>query len=809
MKKYFVIFAALVAASAVSCTKNEMEGPAAVPSGFRSFQAVIGDQVKTELDETTGSVAWAEGDAIKIIWKNGGSAVSEALTAEGAAVTPVTFLAECEPDGNTYAIYPSTIDAAYTGYVEVTVPDVQTGAFEDVNILAAKYLDNKLCFQNVCGYLQFIVPEGVTKVVWTGDCINPLVGRVNVGFPDGISVNDIVDGTGKNEITINVSGAGTYYAAVVPGTFTNLYVGMYNGDTLVGDKQTFNEVTVARAQVKKMGDMPADGSQVTNKRFVTVSGAGTKDGSSWENAMDKTAFVSALKQSSSNGLNFYLAEGEYVTGEMSLNVASTSYSLYGGYPADATGVCLNGRDPELHETIFDGGGANRLFVIQQLSIVFDGITIRNALRTEANKDAGSALVFESCGDMLVNNCKILDNTNAGGNGGAIRVHTLAASVVTITNSLIEGNKTLASPDPNEKTKLGSGGAICLAKGNLVSKNNIYRFNSCSSRYQEAGGGVIMLYTDTNVAINFTSENDLFQNNRALNSTGAVIYAAAQSGGSYVIKANKSVFYKNRANNRGCIRHGTSSSKAMFNACTFAADTVASYGSTLHLNGPTAVHNCVFYANINTSSTGAANIYSSSNLLFSNSSLRLGGQSTTGIYYGGGINSIIVNSILYNTGTSSTAPNAKSTISMNASGKNFTSYGHNIIEMFSSSEDLSPIGGSYPECFVCKDASDADYLHTVTLVDGVKTWCLDPQWISSPNFVLKFTEWPAPGKPDGYELCTPARVEAAVDAFDAATSIGVKTWLNEVGGLNTDRRGTARSTTAIWPGSYDNSATAEL
>lgn len=792
MKKYSIFFAASLAAFAVSCSKAELT-ETLVKDGYTSFTATMGDALdptRTALDETTGAISWTEGDAIKIFWNEGDqhlSAVSEPLTAQEASASPVKFMAECTPSGNVYAVYPSTVTAEKIDYVHVTVPAVQNGVFADNAILAAKLIDGKFNFQNVCGYLQFSVPAGVTKVVWSADGSAALAGKVKVGFPDGISVEGVLAGTGETNVTVNVSGAGTYYAAVAPGKYSTMYVAMFNGDELVGEKQTFNTVEVGRAQVKKMGTMPADGTVIADKVFVKVAGAGSKDGSSWDNAMDLAAFKAAITSTAANGKTYYLAAGTYDAGaEMSLGQDIT-FKMMGGYPADAAGGALTGRDVRANETVFTGKDSYRIFVVTKGTITYDGLVFEHAYRV-SKADAGTAIIMQGCGDQTINNCVFRNNTNAAGAGGAIRVVPAVGKTASITNCLFENN-----------TAKVDGGVIVMTQGNLISRNNVYRHNIMTDPWTasaEHGGGVLLV-KDAAAGTTLYFENDLFDGNRAMadwskspadGASGSVAYLKnVKTGGSIDFRCNGCSFINNRAKTRGCVRCANlgASSKVMLNACSFARDTVADYGSAVHTQNVALVHNCVFFQNVNSQASGASQIYYDNNVCVSNTSIRLGGNSSVGIRNNGGVGSVIVNNIIYN--------GMKGSAIYVASGKTLTSYGHNIYNNSAVSDASAVISGDGTFAVAAPDAH-ADAIYTADLA-----------WKGLPSCWLEFNVWPDGAGPENFTLCSPARVEAAIDAFDTTTGIGAKAWLNEIGALNTDRRGVQRSSTAIWPGSYDKSA----
>lgn len=800
MKKNYLLTLLLAALAAGSCSKNEMLPAGIEETGYTLFKASVGSgalESRTTLDALSGKVSWAEGDAIKVLWKDGTpqNAVSEPLAASSIAQDgSAVFRAECEPVGNTYAVYPSTVDAEYVDYVKVVIPSVQDGDFAHCGILASKWDGSRFSFRQVCGFLQFSVPEGVDRVVWSADNLSPIAGKADVGFPDG-EITVAAVGDGVHEITVNVSGAGTYYVAVAPGDYESMYVAMFEGETLKGEKRTFNKVSVARGQMKKMGTLPADGTFLSDKFFVKP--AGTGDGSSWDNAAGLSDLLAKL--SAEGNINAYLASGTYsVTEEVALANTGTK-NVYGGYPADASGVSLIGRDVKANETVFDGGNNNRIFVVSKSEINFDGLVFQNAKNTANN--IGSALILQSSGALQhrVNNCVFRDNNNTGAacTGGAMRIAGNLATT-TVSNCLFENNVSACD-----------GGALGVQSGNAIFRNNVFRNNKANgtklngAESSEVGGGAIKITNANSNLMTVSFDGDLFEGNTAAKSASAV-YCKANSTYAYEVKFNNCVFINNSANSRGCVRSNSTVSKVFFNACTFAANKMVQYGNSLHLQTPAAIHNCVFYNNVNSSATGASVIYHDKDILITNSTIRLGGASTTGINHVGGVESIIANNIIWNNGSSSESGNAKSSIVV-ASGKTLTSYGHNIIGLNNADAATKPVSGSD---FVTNSAEHSDHIYVFTNAEG-NTWKLDPTWVSAPWYLLKWTAWPAPGKPEGFELATPARVEAAIDAFDTATGLAFKAWLNEIGALNADHRGTLRSDTAIWPGSYDNSATSSL
>lgn len=784
------LFIAIASLSMIvtACAKQELAFDAASQGAKQTFKATF-ENYKTTFDDQTGAVAWAIGDAIKFIWA-GGESLSDPLTAADITGGAATFHGEPARTDSLYTVYPSSIVVdTYVAneHMLVNFPDVQDGQFAHANISSSKYLNGHFVFQNVGALLKFAVPEGVTRVVISGNGPNPLVAKVKLGFPQGnISYAGYVAGSGVNEITVNVNGAGTYYAAVIPENQQGLYVSMFDSaDQLIGEKQTFKDIEIARGQVKLLGTLPE--TRLTDKYFIKAEACGDGDGSSWDNAADLAKFKEDYATAGFDNMNVHIAAGTYLfesQAGFTLDKNKT-FRFIGGYPADATGESLNGRNPEAYPTVFDGNKTGRILVVSSGSYAYDGITFQNACRTE-KADNGSALIFQACGDQTVRNCKFLNNENTKAHGGALRITASKTATIILENNLFEGNKAFAN-----------GGVAYYNSGILHSKNNKYYRNESlnakddGSVMSEGGGGAFQIAE----AVTATFEGDHFLRNKALTACSSAIYVGTGTSSNtleYDLRFHKCVFESNRAHNRGTVRTVGTAGKVYYNACSFVRDTVRQYASAIQSNCKAVIHNCTFYSNLNNDATGASNIYYSTDALISNTSIRLSGNSSVAIRAAGGLNSVIVNSIAFNGQTGADI--------VMTSGKKLFSYGHNILGT-AGTEVISGTG------FELKDAEHADY----TYLYNAKTqpWKLDPGYVGSPHWVLKWTKWPAPGKPDGYELCTPARVEAAIDAFDKATSMGVKAWLNELGYLNKDQRGTTRSSETIWPGSYDNSASSTL
>lgn len=513
MKKNFIMIAlASVLMMPVSCTKNELEAPQGPAAGELTFVAYAeGGDSKTTLNEEDGSVVWAIGDQIKFDYeleKVAGEAVlSSVLAEEDIAQGAATFTAALpeafamstkEYEGESrhmYVTYPASTETDYSSASEflVTVPAEQDGTFANASIALAKWDPENptapLQFCNLCGLLQIkIADDAARKIVLTSS--TDIAGKMSVGFGTGVpAVKTSKNAVPVKEVTVNVDGAGTYYVAVLPGELEDVYVAIYDeADALIGDRTANNAIPVARKQIRKLGTI---GTGFSDRYYVKTTAAGSGDGSSWDNAADLTGLKALVATNAVKKV--YVAAGTYTfSGNFGSNAdAAANFSVYGGYPSDATGLSLAGRDIVNNATVFDGGHTEtttadkRIWVIQKGTFLFNGITFQNAYRA-TKADIGSAVILEGPVNVTFTECVFQNNTNLQTpkegtlGGGALR---LASSSVSVFNNC----KFL-----NNKTDY-DGGAV------YVSSTASATFNNCEFSGNTAthdGGAVYQTATAT-------------------------------------------------------------------------------------------------------------------------------------------------------------------------------------------------------------------------------------------------------------------------------------------------------------------------
>ena len=625
MKRNLIIMAlASVLMMPVSCTK-EMEAPQE-PSANHEFDLVEmtfdavteGGKTKTTIDPSDGSVTWTAGDAVKFVWelaKEDGSSVSEGLaegditkeTASFTAEVPSDFMKETSDysSRHLYAVYPATIDTDYSNASDffVTVPAEQDGTFANASIALAKWDKEApaapLQFMNLCGLLQIIIDdEAARKVVISSS--TEIVGKTSVTFKTtGPQVKENENNALTKEVAVNITEPGTYYVAVLPGTLEDVYVAVYDeSDNLIGDRVANNAIPVARKQIRKLGTI---GTGFSDRYYVKVDGTG--DGSSWDNAAGYSALVTKLPATNTT-LKVYMAAGTYKTGavaKMGTTNTSADIRIYGGYPADASGYSISGRDYAANATVLDAESKDRIWVLQRGSWEIDGLTFTNALRGSSETDTGSALVIEgnASSSFIVENCFFEGNQNIGtGGGGAVRVSN---ATVNMDNCKFVNN---IANQFGSAIYVGGTGVLNMIDCSL-SKNNVATYDGA-------------IYVDANATLNI--DHCIFAENTATRRAGAISAkgkvnavncdfdsnVATTDGGAIwmrdggVLKCNLCTFRSNVANGTGNSNGGgaifvSETSKVYLNRCFMANNSDQYNGHHVYANSQNSyvgLNNCV-------------------------------------------------------------------------------------------------------------------------------------------------------------------------------------------------------------------------
>ena len=591
---------------------------------------------KTEIKDD-GTVLWSVGDKVSVFYEvNGetGSSESEALTAENikadgsASITvkvPAAFtLEQFEGTRSLSAVYPFDASAAYVdGKINVSAPKVQDGTFAHASLSVAEWTgSNSLTFENQCGLLRI-------------EAVDAEVSKITLKSADA----DVV--------TLNVSGAGTYYAAVAPSTLEGFSVVLTDAEgEELAKKVTAKSLVVEKGHVLPLGKIAG----FDDRFYVSAAAKGRKDGSNWDNAAGLTELKALLAKGAV--MNVYMSAGTYSVEDALVSEAEgADFSVYGGDFADAKAASLSGRDAKVNATVFDGGGKSQIWLTKKGNVLFDGLTFQNGFSA---KDNGGALVFNGTGVTgKVVDCSFIGNKVTDGNnntkglsGGAIRVGEATVMVENCSfsknygrngGSLFTNNAkaelTVKGCTFTEDYALNTGGSINNSNGTQMIEN--CTFTGCYNLGGTGGAihinGASAVQTLKNCVFNAceANRNNSYTkvNNKACGGAisvqnayldisgctfdgnmGASGSAMLLQNGDGLVRVTDCVFKNNKGASRGLIQTWPGTKSVLFmNNCQFFDNTMRTnqWGTVIH-GGHTSVvcmNNCSIYNNVSKQAGG--------------------------------------------------------------------------------------------------------------------------------------------------------------------------------------------------------------
>lgn len=657
MKNKIELVCMLAAAAMVSCSKQEITAPA-VKDGYVRIELKAsgesGDFMRTGIAEGQGStrtVSWNKGDKI-LVWYGKGTVSGEAVESGKTA----TFSLEVpEASEELLGVYPYDTQAEFsTGSVSVVFPEEQSGLFAKSNISVTKTsTKSKTCqFYNAGAYLKFVVTDpDITKITVETVGGEPLVGKLPLTFKSDASV---VTGTPSNtssKASVLVDGAGDYYLSVLPGiTYASgLTVRFYiDGEEKYGVSRgkyttTDASICVNRSQIASFGALDKRVGNI----YVTVNGAGSGDGSSWDNAMSGAALATMLTVNTSgkevtekcaaiDGVTFRLGSGYYDLGnkpvvDFTMNGEQCNIRFVGGYAAGGSDL----PDTTSNHSVITGGSIHPAMVLKKnVNAIFSLVEISGGLSMKSNDAALQVLEGASA---RLEGCRIHDNSvNDGVDSPASAVYVDTESSLTAVRTIFSGNSgysgsalalygnttlkecliqdnkassaaagVLADPPIPVKISLQDcifssnsvtevegtkGGALCLAgEGDIELIGCRFEANSA---YQ---GGAIALAGTGSINLDgciFNGNHAYYKYSDDTNSWGG----AVDLSGAGTLKANRCTFDGNYATRGGAISSQDGMCRIWLNACKFGNNYIcAGHGTDIYLSvgEMCAINNCCF------------------------------------------------------------------------------------------------------------------------------------------------------------------------------------------------------------------------
>ena len=443
MKKTRIFAIIALAVLAAACEKEvgpkPEENNQPEDSGKIVFTAQAPSRTATADDE---HVTWVAGDEVKFVWA-GGSVTAEASTSG----TSTTFSVEVgEEITELYAVYPASVAGSYDeGNVNVHFNGSRTdGSFAANDICVAKAVktgdtwNTTLAFKNVACLLKVgVTTNDIVKLQVKGLNDEVVSGLLPVNIDGGIVSYGAVATPGTS-MNMTVSGPGNYYIPVLPGvTFSNGFrVNLFTDAETQSTPFYYNgSFTTARGQIIQMADIEGKAGHY----YVTPSGAGTKAGQSWTNAMGVDEFKTLV----TNADNYFILQGA------TIHFSADEFSFGDDY------LCPD----------FSGHGT--------VNLTFEG-TIDGANRTtflgrtntsESNK--AGVLWPKTSTNLTVRNVKFT-GTNGTSNSAAIRVNSTGV-VINLDNCIFQGNQTASQSAAINMIKGTANVTNCEFTGNVAGK----------------------------------------------------------------------------------------------------------------------------------------------------------------------------------------------------------------------------------------------------------------------------------------------------------------------------------------------------
>ena len=432
-----------------------------IPEGYvlQTFSA-LSEQTKTSI--VSGNTVWNKEDKILVLYTDGTASDPFALT-EGEGTTAGKFQG-LVPEGKTasYAIYPHDVYSSVSeSTVNVTIASEQPGTFAAGNIAVAKVEEeNNMSFRNVNSFLVFQLKEGsqVTKVEVSSVDGSPLAGIVAVDCSGETPTAGEVSEASPS-VSMTTDGEGIYYMSIVSGVThaQGLKMTYFAGEEETGVYYLNRNLTIAVNTMYQLGEVETD-----NNYYVSVEGAGARNGMNWANAFSKADMLKRItlsdehsdatnqaKFAALDGAVFHMAAGTYDWGtEVSISIdeeEEVSFTVMGGYDASTSE-----RNLETNATVFTGNGEHQIFALGgNMDVEFDGVNFVSGY-VDGN---GGALQISS-GAWSFTDCKFSEN-EAAKNGGAI---SISGGSLSLENCDFADNVAL-NDDVDRTSGNGYGGAI--------------------------------------------------------------------------------------------------------------------------------------------------------------------------------------------------------------------------------------------------------------------------------------------------------------------------------------------------------------
>lgn len=546
MKRIKYIIAAFCTIIAAACTNEDQEAEKTQQEGLTKITASIMSTRATVTNE--GKTAWATGDQLSV-YTTGGRFKTFTLEGEGGSKTG-TFVATLDEGEKVsgYAVYPAGEHYLTDESLTLNMPDLYDYSESDnktplVAVLAEGASSAEFSYAG--GLLSFeydnVPPEAkgfmfiTENKKITGDFVLSDGLITATDSEGGDTVKIWIAGDNEKEMVFNVP--------VPVGDYDNYTAALITSDNAIISKSLLSSTDTNSVAAGSLLLMPSVVLLGPNW-YVTVEGAGEKNGTSWDDALDAAGFRDLINNNQLSDLDtVYMAAGTYLAGShMNLTSAEDpnqktvltdhiflrkKVSIYGGFSSNLTGTEHSISYPSQNETIISGdlngngtadeGDCHLLHIESNGDTYISGITFSNGyIGSTKLGDQVRPGVYVSGSSTVVNfsYCNFKDNTS-------------------LINS---GNES-------------GGSALAIWRGTV----NFYRCSFLNNKSHDRGGALRVI---ANNSQKLNIDQCYFEGNSTSGDWGGTIQG---NGNTQNICINNSTFYNNTVGNGGgAVYNGASS-----------------------------------------------------------------------------------------------------------------------------------------------------------------------------------------------------------------------------------------------------------
>ncbi len=769
MKKslFYLLVAFAVVVNFVSCDKEqptEGENPSGetiiTPGETVPFTFVANYPTPTESTRTDiandGKVSWEAGDVVTLYYVESGVPASTPATAIAAGAS-AEFSASI-PSGVTeiWAAYPAGsggIDA--NGVFTMNIAGPFDGSFPAANLAAAHAEvgpDVILQFKNAVGLFKIQLPSGGTLS----------------HNEDAYTIGSVLI-AGKNEepaflgaITVSLDGEGGLVFSA-PTTPVTQIEAVLNASTRAQGTIYLPSLPFSSTDGLSFRFIDADGKSIPaaitkDAKAITLERGhlkpvntavesiiwdwyfapdGTGDGKSATAPGNVEAFQNLLNASSAT-------YGQWRLDGATLHLASGTYTLTEPLviqSVDAVDVVIEGESKSgsiLDGTTVGESGKPMIKMTGAVNLDIKNLTLQNGKATEQ----GSALQYPdtATGDLSLTNVLFLQNQS-----------TAAAGALLLKGA---GFTDIRNCDFKNNTSSAQGGALMIGSTSEVAFTNC-SFDSNTSSHATAGGGAIYIGNIATVRI----DNCSFEKNSAV-SYGGAIYDSTKAGCKLFI--NRTSFESNALN----------------------LTTSATNGAAIYTKGNVGLYNCTFHYNHNNVDGKYTTVVEVTKYIMANCTFRESLRYAKGVFHSNATAdnlAILCNNVIINT-------QAYGAFAAADADHDFATSGYNLMTLATSASTKVKNDAT---TYIPADATGRSALSGV-----FQTIDANNRYYSWDGDVSEFGTYAKP---------TLAQIEALVKTN---ANIGNEFWewlsgidVNGTPATKVDIRGVSRSTTAMWPGSY--------